>query len=159
MDRRTIFLIGWAVSFFLMDLSPIYSGEDTAFPQRVAQGRGISRDYIIAIQGNFDGDQGVVALDPRDLRVGRRDNVTWINESNAEVKMKFGKGTDCKEVSVKSLGWNLDPERCFETKDSLRPRGSTTIRFKDTGLYTYQIEYVGKNRKQHGIIHVQTEDR
>ena len=159
MDRRTIFLIGWTVSLFMMGLSPVYSGEDTALSQRVAQGRRIPRDYIIAIQGNFDGDQGVVALDPRDLRVGRGDNVTWINESNVEVKMKFGKGTDCKEVSVKALGWNLDPERCFETKDALRPRGSTTFRFKDIGLYNYQIEYLGKNRKQNGIVRVQTEDR
>lgn len=159
MDKKTIFLIGWAVSLFMMGTSLVYSREDTALSQRVAQGRRIPRDHIIAIQGNFDGEQGMVALDPKELRVGRDDNVTWINESNAEVKMKFGKGAGCKEVSVKALGWNLDPEKCYETKDSLKPKGSATIRFRDIGLYSYQIEYVGKNSKQNGIIRVKTEDR
>ena len=159
MDKRRSFSIKIGFFFLMMGLLLVYSGEALASPPLIAQRMSIPRDYIISIQGEFDENNILTNLDPRKLRVGRGDNVTWINESKIEVKIKFGKGTQCKQVSIKALGWNLEPEKCYETKDALQHKGSATIRFKDIGLYTYEIEFVSKERKEQGIIHVQTEDR
>ena len=158
MNHKILLLV---LAIFVSMTGPLEarSEEIIASPQWFAQIIRTPRVYIITIQGKFTESSSFTTLDPREVSVGRGDPVTWINESQTEVKMKFGKGTQCRKVSVKTLGWRLEPEKCYETEDSLKPGDSTTIHFKEIGLFHYEIEYIGKNRNEMGVLHVQTEQR
>lgn len=149
---RPIFLLGLLMSVF----GP---HESFAFDQLMAQSARVPRNYIITIQGEFDEDRAVTWLSPRQLLAGIRDNVTLINESKQEVRIRFGKNAPCREVSVKTLGWNLEPQKCYETRDSLKSKGTVTIRFTNVGTYYYEVEFINKARREQGMIRVQTEER
>ena len=153
MTRNGIALIGCTLFCFLVGLLPCQTGEAGT------QIRIPSREYIISIRGEPSDDNLITSLSPRDVRVGRDDPVTWVNESPVEVRIKFGRGEPCKKVLIKTFGWRLEPDKCYETEDTLRPGYSTTVRFREVGLFNYEIEYVGKSRKEKGVIRVQSEDR
>ncbi|RPJ10058.1 MAG: hypothetical protein EHM36_03600 [Deltaproteobacteria bacterium] len=159
MDKKRLFLAGWSLFLFGVGLSPVYPEENQASPQLMAQRMRIPRDYVITIQGEFDEGKATTWLQPSQLRAGRGDNVTFINESTIEVRIRFGRGASCREVSVKALGWNLEPEKCYETRDTLKSKEAATLRFRDVGLYHYEIEFVDKDRREQGTIHIQSEDR
>ncbi len=158
--NRGRFILGIFFFVILFNLNP---AENLVSTQALAQ-RGqvpgqARKEYIVTIQGDFAEDKMLTWLNPRQLRIGRGNEVTWINESKNEVRIKFGKGEACREVSLKALGWNLEPGKCYVTKDSLKFKETVTVRFRDVGLYLYEIEFVDKDRKESGTIHVQTEDR
>ena len=159
MTNNKIFALTF--SFFLSVIGPLQvnSAETIATPQLIAQRIGAPREYIITIKGEVSDNNLITNLNPREVRAGTGDIVTFVNDSPVEVRMKFGKGAGCKEVSVKSLGWRLESGKCYETKDTLKPGLTTTIPFKEVGTYNYEIEYTGKDRKEYGIIQVQTEGR
>ena len=128
----------------------------------VAQGISVD-ERMINIKGSWDKGEAKTQIDPNELTVDRGTTVTWINESQSEVKIKFGRGTNCEEVSSKSMGWklnrNVDPKRCFVTKDSIRAAGGTMrVFFTETVQYDYEVEYVGKDRREEGIIKIRTGD-
>jgi hypothetical protein len=157
MAKKGIFLIGCGVFLFVIGILQFSLGERATSPQLSAQTIKIpSREYIITIKGELSGNNLLTDLDPREVRVGREEPVTWINESPIEIKMKFGKGAQCKKVHIKTFGWRLEPDQCYETEDTLKPGNSTTIHFKEVGLFTYEIEYGDNNRKEKGVIRVQT---
>jgi plastocyanin len=160
MRQKGILIMG-AILLFILCLLHLSAGETTASPELIAQMlRTPHRDYIIAIKGDLsDNNSLITSLDPREVRAGRGDPVTWINESRAEVKMKFGKAPPCKSVTLKALGWRMEPDKCYETEDTLKPGFSTTIRFNEIGTFNYEIEYVDKNRNEKGVIRVQSENR
>ncbi len=120
------------VSFWEMITSPQLSAQTMRLP---------NREYVITIKGDLSDNKLITKLDPR------------------EVRMKFGKGAECRRVSLKSLGWILEPEKCYEAEDTLKPGDSTTIHFKEIGLFNYEIEYVYDNRIEKGIVRVQSEHR
>ncbi len=153
MNRNRMLLTAYAVLCILGSLSAFRAGEAGT------QIRIPSREYIITIKGDPSDDNLITSLSPGDVRVGRDDPVTWVNESPVEVRMKFGKGEQCKKVLVKTFGWRLEPDKCVETEDTLKSGYSTTVRFKEVGLFNYEIEYVGKNRKERGVVRVQSENR
>ncbi len=152
MRRKGIFLIGYGILGIILGGLLPFNGSAQVM-------RTPFREYIITIEGELSGNNLVTRLDPREVQVGRGDPVTWINESQVEVRMRFGKGTECRKVSVKALGWRLEPDKCYETEDTLKTGESTTIRFKEIGLFNYEIEYGDRNRKEKGVIHVQSENR
>jgi hypothetical protein len=139
MDKRS-FIVG--IFFFLLCLLQVNPSENIASPQVIAQRGLVARDCIVTVQGDFSQDKMLTWLNPRLLSVGRGDKVTRINESENDVKIRFGKGEPCRPVSLKALGWNLEPGKCHVTKDTLKFRESATIRFRDVGLYSYEIEFV-----------------
>ena len=153
MNGKEVFLISWTVFCLLAGLASFRSGE------AATQIRIPSREYIITIKGESGEGNLITSLSPREERVGRDDPVTWINESPVEVRMKFGRGEPCKQVPVKTFGWRIEPDKCYETEDTLKPGTSTTIRFKEVGVFNFEIEYVDKNRKERGVIRVQSENR
>jgi hypothetical protein len=159
MVNDKIYLILLGTFLFMMGPLQVYAGESIASPQLIAQRMGTPREYIITIKGEVSENKLITKLDPREVRAGSADIVTFVNDSQVEVRIKFGKGTGCKEVSVKALGWRLEPGKCYETKDTLKPGDTTTIPFKEIGIYNYEIVYIGKDRKEYGIVHVQTERR
>ncbi len=161
MRSKNILIVGTILLLVLCLHNP-GSTETATSPELVAQMRSPipRRDYIITIQGDLS-DNGVLitSLSPREVRAGRGDPVTWINESPVDVKMKFGKGTECKSVPLKALGWRMEPDKCYETEDTLKPRFTATIRFNEIGNFNYEIEYIDKNRHERGVVRVQTENR
>ncbi len=95
-------------------------------------------------------------LDTRVLSIDRFTEVTWINDSNSPVKIEFGQGPNCKEISATSfpaLGIRMQPEKCFITS-SIPPKGKLWFRFQDFGDYKYKVEYIGKNEVDHGELKV-----
>jgi hypothetical protein len=96
-------------------------------------------------------------LHPQMLSIGRFTEVTWINDSNIPVKIEFGKGQNCGQISAAAfpaLGIRMRPESCLITS-SIRPKGGTLrFRFKEFGDYKYKVKYVGENLRVHGDIRV-----
>jgi len=96
-------------------------------------------------------------LDTRVLSIDRYTEVTWINDSQSDVKIKFRKGTQCKEVSSEvfpGLGARLDPDKCFAIINSMPPKGTLRFRFKEFGDYHYEVKYVDTNRAEYGELKV-----
>ena len=155
---KRIFLIGWVfLGLYAIPLQGYPEGNSDR--SHVAQMTRMPKVFTIIIHGGFDGNNDVTWLDPRELRVGRGETVIWINESQVDLKIKFGGDSKCETVPIKSLGWRLVPDRCFESKEALQPKETLSIRFRDIGRYFYEIEYVGKSRNEKGVVHVRTEDR
>ena len=98
-------------------------------------------------------DQGI---DTHLLAINRYTEVTWINDSNSQIKIEFGQGPNCKEVSAAAfpgLGVRMQPDRCFIT-NSIPPKGTLRFRFEEFGDYHYQVEYIGKDEVDHGELRV-----
>lgn len=96
-------------------------------------------------------------LDTHILSIDRYTEVTWINDSHSDVKIKFGKGDQCKKVSSEvfpGLGARLDPDKCFVISNSISPKGTLRFHFKEFGDYLYEVDYVGTNRVDHGELKV-----
>lgn len=153
MIRKEILLI---VNIFTLIASLLLVSQGTVVAQRIPP-----VEQMIYIKGSWDKGEAKTQIDPNELRVDRGTRVTWINQSQSEVKIKFGKGTNCEEVNSKSIGWklnrNLDPNECFVTKDSIRSAGGTmSVFFTETVQYNYEVEYVSKDRREEGIIKVRT---
>jgi hypothetical protein len=95
-------------------------------------------------------------LDTHILSIDRYTEVTWINDSNSAVKIEFGKGPNCSQVSAAAfpaLGIRMQPDKCFITS-SIPPKGTLRFRFQDFGDYKYKVEYDGKNQMDHGELKV-----
>jgi hypothetical protein len=95
-------------------------------------------------------------LDTHILSIDRYTEVIWINDSNSPVRMEFGKGPNCKEVSTNAfpaLGIRLQPDKCFIT-NSIPPKETLRFRFQEFGDYKYKVEYVGKSEVDHGELKV-----
>ena len=95
-------------------------------------------------------------LDTHVLSIDRYTEVTWINDSNSQIKIEFGQGPNCKQVSAAAfpgLGVRMQPEKCFITS-SIPPKGTLRFRFQEFGEYKYKVEYVGKNEADHGELKV-----
>ena len=98
-------------------------------------------------------DKGV---DTPMLSIDRFTEVTWINDSNSAVKIQFGQGPICREISAPSfraLGIRMQPDRCFTTS-SIPPKGTLRVRFQEFGDYKYKVEYAGKSEVDHGVLKV-----
>ena len=159
MRRKNVVYVGLGIFVFILASLRFGPTGNIGFQQLHAQRMGIPREYIISIKGEMSDNTLVTQIDPKEVRVGKGDPVTWINESCVEVRMKFGKGASCRKVSLKALGWRLEPEKCYETEDALKPKGIVTIHFKEIGLFSYEIEFVNSNRREKGTVRVQTERR
>lgn len=95
-------------------------------------------------------------LDTPILSIDRYTEVTWINDSNSPLMIEFGQGPNCKEVTAAAfpaLGIRMQPDRCFLT-NSIPPKGTLRFRFQEFGDYKYKVEYVGKNKVDHGELKV-----
>ncbi len=96
-------------------------------------------------------------LDTHVLAIDRFTEVTWINDSNSPVKIEFGQGSNCREVSAAvfpGLGVRMQPDKCFITT-SIRPKGGTLrFRFQEFGDYKYKVEYLGTSEVDHGELKV-----
>ncbi len=95
-------------------------------------------------------------LDTHVLSINRYTEGTWINDSNSTVKIKFGKGPNCREISAAAfpaLGIRMQPDKCFVIS-SIPPKGTLRFRFKEFGDYKYKVEYLDKNQVEQGQLKV-----
>jgi hypothetical protein len=80
--------------------------------------------------------------------VSRLTEIIWDNQSESEVRLTIGKGTDCKEVSMEDqLPYVIESIVTCHIIQNI-PQGKTrSVRFTDPGQYDYTIEYLGKLSK------------
>ncbi len=148
MNKRRIFLIGsfLVLSLLLVTQQMVVASDMGGFRSPVTPLFPAPR--IITI---FD-----TGLDINALSIDRYTEVTWINDSQSDVKIKFGKGIQCKQVSsaaFPALGVRMQPDRCFVT-GSIPLKGTLRFRFQEFGDYHYRVEYVGTNRTDDGELKV-----
>ena len=149
MKRKRIFLIGsiLVLSFLLVTPSISMAGAAEGFSSPITPIFPTLRMIMISDTG----------LDAHTLSIDRFTEVTWINDSHTNVKIKFGKGTQCKQVTSEvftELGARLDPDKCFLISNSIPPKGTLRFRFKEFGDYHYEVDYVNTNRVDHGELKV-----
>ena len=149
MIRKEIFLMG---NILILIISLVLVNQGMVVAQGVPP-----VERTISINGSWDKGEVKTQVDPDQLEVDRGTRVTWINQSQSEVKIKFGQGTDCEKVNSKAIGWrlnrNINPNKCFVTRDSIRSNGGTmSVLFTETVQYKYEVEYVSKDRREEGII-------
>ena len=95
-------------------------------------------------------------LDTHILSIDRYTEVTWINDSNSPIKIEFGQGPNCKEISAAAfpaLGIRMQADKCFVTS-VIPPKGTLRFCFQEFGDYKYKVEYVGKSEVDHGELKV-----
>ena len=151
MSRKALFIAGTVILVFVLTLLMVDQGDALNRFARLH-----SYSTIITIFGSWEGGRAVTRLKPKELHIDRETTVIWVNEAKAEVKMKFGEGTECKEVSSAAIGWKLGSHKCLVTRDATPPGGVIRVRFNDPGRYEYEVIYVGKDRKEKGVIAVHT---
>ena len=151
MSRKALSICGTVILVVALTLLMVYQGDALDRFARLN-----SYSTIITIFGSWEGGRAVTRLKPKELYIDRETTVIWVNEAKAEVKMKFGEGTECKEVSSAAIGWKLASYKCVVTRDATPPGGVIRVRFNDPGRYEYEVIYVGKDRKEKGVIAVHT---
>jgi len=115
------------------------------------QGTASARGRMIYIHGSWEGTETDTAVEPETTRADRNTTIIWINESKVEVKINFPEGKMCKQVTTAAPDWSM-AGTCWITKDSIPPGGTTSVFFNTNGKFEYEVEFVGKNRKEKGII-------
>ncbi len=95
-------------------------------------------------------------IDTHVLSIDRFTEVTWINDSNSAIKIEFGKGPNCTQISTAAfpaIGIRMQPDKCF-IASSISPKGTLRFRFQEFGEYKYKVEFVGKSEVDHGELKV-----
>ncbi len=108
MTRRRCFCVGITVAFAFLVLSTAHQEKSAAQ---------IREHRFITVSGTWRGGEVVTGLDPEEMWVKRGTTVTWVNESEADIQMKFFDGEDCKEVRAKAVGQLINRRKCLVTVD------------------------------------------
>lgn len=74
--------------------------------------------------------------------------VLWDNRSGSDVRLSFGKGTNCKLIAGKSqVPHEIDSlTRCYVIQKISQGK-EISVRFMDAGQYDYVVEFLGTDRK------------
>jgi len=111
---------------------------------------------IIKIQGGGRGGEStafgrIVSADPDSLRVTAGTCVVWVNFAQAgEVRVVFKDGKTCSNVTDSPSGFSLDEQQCYVT-NYISLGQTSSLRFKDEGVYEYTLE-VGRDQTSKGKI-------
>ena len=144
MSRRKLaqtvgFAVVLAMGFMLLNAGP-------------SMARAMRMIYII---GGMEGAKMMTSVEPKETSIGKGTTVIWFNQSESEVKISFLKGRECKVSTSAAVGWKVK-EDCYVTDYSIPPGGTTSAVFNGIGQYEYEVVYVGKDRKDKGMIKVST---
>ena len=116
----------------------------------------LARGRIIYIFGNFDGAEPEASVEPNITTEGRQTTIIFLNESQVDVRIIFPEGKTCSQVTRVAPGWNMKG-KCYITRDTIPPGGTSDIIFNSIGNYDYEVEYVGKNHKEKAQIRISTQ--
>ena len=122
----------------------------------LTQGTALARGRMIYIFGNFQGAEPETSVEPNITTESRQSTIIFINESEVDVKIIFPEGKTCGQVARVAPGWNMKGT-CYMTKDTIQPGGTASIIFNSIGDFDYEVEYVGKNRKEKASIRIRTQ--
>lgn len=118
-----------------------------------AQGTGPGRSTEITISGDLKTGQAP-AIHPPNIYLDRGAQAVWANGSDTPVRVKFGSGESCKEVTQSELiryRWSeLD---CIITP-VIPPKKTFEMYPTDPGAIPWQIEFVGADKKLSGELKV-----
>ena len=157
MDKMNLSRIFIAASVFILSILLVNGRIATAGHQfGLSLTPFVPTPRIIMILDSRPG-KNVIPVEPDKLWIDRFTEVTWINASQTDIRIKFGKGTNCREVSTSAfpgLGSRLDSQKCVVVSNSIPVKGKLWFRFEEPGDYRYQVEYQGGNEKVSGEIKV-----
>jgi hypothetical protein len=112
--------------------------------------------YMTIVADQVNGKM-VTKIEPfNNPRLDRFTQVLWTNNAHVPVRMKFGKGPKCEEVSeirLRDLDWRLD-KTCYVNQKPVPPKGVLQTIFNDPGKYPYEVEFIGENFTESGVITV-----
>jgi hypothetical protein len=116
----------------------------------------IPRYQAISVYGTISGDaMSETRIEPFEkIFAGRFTRVYWSNFSDIPIRIKFGNGTECKDISgapQRTQRWRLSKE-CYITEKAVPPDGVLQITFDEQGTYKYEIQFVGTNSKETGEL-------
>jgi len=132
-----------------LPLSAFLADHATAFGARETK--------MIRVYGSTEGDKLVTRLEPNEVGVGKGVTIVWVNMSESEIKVVFPEGKTCQVSTSAALGWKLDAKECYITDYAIPPGGTSSVYFNKIGEYEYEVEFIGKDRKEKGSILVRTE--
>lgn len=133
------------VSFYILLLSLV------SFSIAGGQHLGVTslKDFkvrAINIFGRRSGDvMKEMKLEPfNEIFVDRGTRVSWTNQSDTPIRIKFKKGEICRNISKNPQSpQHWLPDECYITKDPIPPRGILELYFNERDDYDYVIEFVG----------------
>jgi hypothetical protein len=112
-----------------------------------------ARGRIIYIYGNFQGPEPETSVEPKITTENRNTTLIFINESEVDIKIIFPEGKTCAKVARVSPDWSMRGT-CYINKDIIPPGRTADIIFNSNGNFYYEVEYVGKNRREKAQIKI-----
>ena len=141
MNKKSLLLAGGFFLFMALCLLP------------VIQGPAFARGRIIYIYGNFQSSEPETSVEPKITTENRNTTLIFLNESEVDIKIIFPEGKTCAKVARVSPGWSMKGT-CYINKDTIPPGRTADIMFNSNGNYDYEVEYVGKNRREKAQIRI-----
>ena len=108
----------------------------------------------IMIYGNLKKGQEPT-ISPASIYLDRGKDTIFANESDTPIRIKFGKGTKCKEMqNIAFYGYNWQQLSGCIVSETLQPKASLKIIPNDPGPLDWEIEFIGANKKLSGTLKV-----
>lgn len=95
-------------------------------------------------------------LPNRNVYVKKEPFIMWQNESDGDVRITFGEGTKCEEITkaaLKKEHFIVPAKGCYVTSP-ISNSGYFVVRFAEPGTYTYTVEFLKGEPKETGTIKV-----
>jgi hypothetical protein len=134
------------VAIFCMLLLPLTLFSRDGWGGRVGEMLGgIPRVQMITIHGKRSGDvMKDMHLTPfNKIFLDRYTRVKWTNNSDTPIRIKFGKGENCQDISRRFERTDYWLDKCHITKEPIAPKGILEIVFNEGHPYDYEIQFVG----------------
>jgi hypothetical protein len=109
---------------------------------------------IVRIYGSWEGDKVGTQIEPKTISISPYTILVWANQSDADIQIKFLKGQACAKAAEAGSKFKLNEMNCWVTSAPVVSGDSISAFFHAPGEYEYEIEYIGKNHKETGIIYV-----
>lgn len=117
------------------------------------QRNALATGRIVYIYGYFQEDKSDTRVEPKIISIKRETTLIFLNESQVEVRIIFPEGKTCDLATHAEPGWNMKG-KCYITKHTIPPGGTSSMYFNSIGTFDYEVEYIGKDRKEKASIRV-----
>jgi hypothetical protein len=110
----------------------------------------------LTIIGHREKGEFATGVEPfRELRLQRFTQVIWQSRADVPVLIRLGNGKTCKQASQGEflyLGSEFLMAKCYVTQKPIPPGGAMQTEFREQGRFHYEVEYVGENTRETGVI-------
>jgi hypothetical protein len=105
---------------------------------------------IVRVAKETRGDESLIYLYPDEIKVPKGTCVVWVNWAEREkVSINFHKNSRSCMVATEAPSGFVLVESCFLT-DFLDIGQTVSLRFKEAGVFTYQLEILGEKINDSG---------